>query len=220
MRAHFCAGSGRTPGATPKSNADTTQGNSTRVLRKPASFLCVYTSILRRSRAADLATKPMTSDRARRKSGKLCSPSQSELLINDMVNNDRHPRPPRLPVLTLPQACPPALGAFYRGMRVATAGLLGLCLPARRARSEMLRVGNNVSSFYGTQADQRGVGSLAMLAAMRACFGIVKLRGGVCYPAEFIRARAGPNRDHRCAINLGLLDRAAGVSGGMPPCQA
>ena len=31
----------------------------------------------------------------------------------------------------------------------------------------------------------------------------------------FIRARAGPNRDHRCAVNLGLLDRAAGVSGGI-----
>jgi hypothetical protein len=32
---------------------------------------------------------------------------------------------------------------------------------------------------------------------------------------ESIRARAGPNRDHRCAANLGLLDRAAGVSGGI-----
>jgi hypothetical protein len=38
--------------------------------------------------------------------------------------------------------------------------LLGLCLPARRARSEMLRVGKKVSSFYRTQADQRGVGQL------------------------------------------------------------
>src|SRR4029077_8812920 len=47
-----------------------------------------------------------------------------------MVNNDRHPPSPRLPVVTLPQACPPALGAFYCGMWVATAGLLGLCLPA------------------------------------------------------------------------------------------
>ena len=74
-----------------------------------------------------------------------------------MVNKDRHPTSPRLPVQTLPQACPPALGAFYCGMRVATAGLLGLCLPARRARGEMLRVGNKVSSFYGTQADRRGV---------------------------------------------------------------
>ena len=44
---------------------------------------------------------------------------------------------------------------------MATAGLLGLCPPARRARSEMLRVGNKVSSFYGMQ------GGLAMLAAMR-----------------------------------------------------
>ena len=35
---------------------------------------------------------------------------------------------PRLPVVTLPQACPPALGAFYRGMRVATAGYLHLVL--------------------------------------------------------------------------------------------
>ena len=77
-----------------------------------------------------------------------------------MVNNDRHPTSPRLPVVTLPQACPPALGAFYCGTRVATAGLLGLCLPARRARSEMLRVGKKVSSFYRTQADQRGVGQL------------------------------------------------------------
>jgi hypothetical protein len=51
-------------------------------------------------------------------------------LINGMVNDDRHPTP-RLPVVTLPQACPPALGAFYRGMRVATAGLLGLCPRAR-----------------------------------------------------------------------------------------
>jgi hypothetical protein len=64
-----------------------------------------------------------------------------------MVNKDRHPTSPRLPVQTLPQACPPALGAFYCGMRVATAGLLGLCLPARRARSEM-------------QADRRGVEQL------------------------------------------------------------
>ena len=78
-----------------------------------------------------------------------------------MVNNDRHPPSPRLPVVTLPQACPPTLGAFYCGMQVATAGLLGLCPPARRARSEMLRVGNKVSSFYGMQ------GGLAMLAAMR-----------------------------------------------------
>jgi len=78
-----------------------------------------------------------------------------------MVNNDRHPPSPRLPVVTLPQACPPTLGAFYCGMQVATAGLLGLCSPARRARSEMLRVGNKVSSFYGMQ------GGLAMLAAMR-----------------------------------------------------
>ena len=82
-----------------------------------------------------------------RKSGKLCSPSQSESLINGMVNKDRHPTSPRLPVQTLPQACPPALGAFYCGMRVATAGLLGLCFPARRARSEM-------------QADRRGVEQL------------------------------------------------------------
>jgi hypothetical protein len=40
--------------------------DSTRVLRKPASFLCAYTSILRRSRAADSATKLTTSDQARR----------------------------------------------------------------------------------------------------------------------------------------------------------
>jgi hypothetical protein len=46
-------------------------------------------------------------------------------------------------------------------------------------------------------------------------FGIVKLRGGVCYPAGIYPRRAGPNRDHRCAVNLGLLDRAAGVSGGI-----
>jgi hypothetical protein len=76
-----------------------------------------------------------------------------------MVNKHRHPTSPRLPVQTLPQACPPALGAFYCGMRVATAGLLGLCLPARRARSKTLRVGK-VSSFYGTQADRRGVEQL------------------------------------------------------------
>ena len=85
-----------------------------------------------------------------------------------------------LPVLTLPQACPPALGAFYRGMRVATAGLLGLCPRATAtnaaaapqgmctapqsghnkvsslyvaARRGIRRVANKVSSFYGTQAD-------------------------------------------------------------------
>ena len=46
LRAHICAGSGRTPGATPKSNADTTQGDSTRVLRKPASF-CAPTRLFR-----------------------------------------------------------------------------------------------------------------------------------------------------------------------------
>jgi hypothetical protein len=65
LRAHICAGSGRTPGATPKSNADNARGldagfTETRV------FLCAYTSILRRSRAAGSATKLMTSDRARR----------------------------------------------------------------------------------------------------------------------------------------------------------
>jgi hypothetical protein len=46
-----------------------------------------------------------------------------------MVNNDRHPPSPRLPVVTLPQACPPTLGAFYCGMQVATAGLLGSLSP-------------------------------------------------------------------------------------------
>ena len=46
--------------------------------------------------------------------------------------------PSRLAVLTLPQASP-ALGAFYRGMRVATAGLLGLCRPARPPLTLRLR---------------------------------------------------------------------------------
>ena len=56
------------------------------------------------------------------------APSQSESLIKGKLNNDSHATSPRLAVLTLPQASP-ALGAFYRGMRVATAGLLGLCPP-------------------------------------------------------------------------------------------
>jgi len=63
------------------------------------------------------------------KSRKLCSPSQSESLINGMVNNDRHPTSPRLPVVTLPQACPPALGAFYCGTRVGDCGLAGSLSP-------------------------------------------------------------------------------------------
>jgi hypothetical protein len=51
----------------------------------------------------------------------------------------RQPRHfPRLAVLTLPQASP-ALGAFYRGTRVATAGLLGLCRPARPPLTLRLR---------------------------------------------------------------------------------
>ena len=37
LRAHICAGSGRTPGATPKCNVDTTQGLDAG-FRKPASF--------------------------------------------------------------------------------------------------------------------------------------------------------------------------------------
>jgi hypothetical protein len=108
-------------------------------------------------------------------------------LINGMVNNDRHPTSPRLPVPTLPQACPPALGAFYRGSgwrlpacwvfvprataANAAAAPQGMCTALKRghnkvsslyvaARSGMLRVGNKVSSFYGTQAYQRGVGRL------------------------------------------------------------
>ena len=105
-----------------------------------------------------------------------------------MVNGGRHPTSPRLPVLTLPQACPPTLGAFYRGMRVATAvcwvfvprataanpaaAPQGMCTAPQRghnkfsslyvaARRGMPRLGNKVSSFYGTR------GGLAMLAAMR-----------------------------------------------------
>ena len=79
------------------------------------------------------------------------------------------------------------LGAFYCGNAGGDCGLAGSLSPARQplrlrlraryvhgsperaqqgfkalpaARSGMLRVGNKVSSFYGTQADQRGVGQL------------------------------------------------------------
>ena len=34
------------------------------------------------------------------------------------------------------------------------------------------------------------------------------------FSGDLSAQRAGPNRDHGCAVNLGLLDRAAGVSGG------
>jgi hypothetical protein len=76
-------------------------------------------------------------------------------LINGMVNNDRHPTP-RLPVLTLPQARPPALGAFYRGMRVATAACW-VFVPATAANAAVAPQGmctapqsghNKVSSLY------------------------------------------------------------------------
>ena len=42
LRAHICAGSGRTPGATPKKQRRHHARTSTRVFRKPASFLCAY----------------------------------------------------------------------------------------------------------------------------------------------------------------------------------
>ena len=42
LRAHICAGSGRTPGATPKKQRRHHARTSTRVFQKPASFLCAY----------------------------------------------------------------------------------------------------------------------------------------------------------------------------------
>ena len=51
LRAHICAGSGRTPGATPKSNVDTTRGTDAG-FRKPASF-CAPTCISRSSRGGE-----------------------------------------------------------------------------------------------------------------------------------------------------------------------
>src|SRR4029077_4866566 len=55
---------------------------------------------------------------------------------------------------------------------------------------------------------------------LRATAGGVAARGAAAIQRGFIRARAGPNRDHRCAVNLGLLDRAAGVSGGIAALPA
>jgi hypothetical protein len=49
-----------------KHNVDTTQGDSTRVLRKPASFFVRLHVYFEKERGADSATKLMTSDRARR----------------------------------------------------------------------------------------------------------------------------------------------------------
>ena len=78
-----------------------------------------------------------------------------------MVNNDSHPPvPPFACGDPAPSVSPHAWG-FLLWNAGGDCGLAGSLSPARRARSEMLRVGNKVSSFYGMQ------GGLAMLAAMR-----------------------------------------------------
>ena len=52
LRAHICAGSGRTPGATPKSNVDTTRGTRRGFFGNPRLF-CAPTCISRSSRSGE-----------------------------------------------------------------------------------------------------------------------------------------------------------------------
>jgi hypothetical protein len=76
-----------------------------------------------------------------------------------------------------------------------------------------LRAGVASASPLPAALDCRRDGRLALGDGLQ-CFGIVNLRR-LLSGAGSIRARARPNRDHRCTVNLRLLDRAAGVSGGI-----
>ena len=65
LRAHICAGSGRTPGAPPKSNVDTTRGTRRGFFGNPRLF-CAPTSTSKEEPGRCPAAKLLTRDEARR----------------------------------------------------------------------------------------------------------------------------------------------------------